>query len=147
MRSLKTHLTLATILLVAIVSIGCSPKHKRLTTAVDVTAQEIMLSDEALQLGIKDTLQFGTMRQGEVVVKSLRIRNGTTQPIVLLRHATSCGCVKIHYDRKPIATGESLMVDFEFDSKSLQGWQMKLLELYFADKDTPVKIYIDAEVE
>ena len=147
MRSLKTHLILATILLVAIVSIGCSPKHKRLVATVDVAAQEIMLSNEALQLGIKDTLQFGSMRQGEVVVKSLRIRNCTPQPIVLLRHATSCGCVKVSYDRKPIATGESLMVDFEFDSKSLQGWQMKLLELYFADKDTPVKIYIDAEVE
>jgi hypothetical protein len=147
MRSLKTHLILATILVGAIVSNGCSPKHKRLTTTVDVTVQEIMLSDEALQLGIKDTLQFGTMRQGEVVVKSLSIRNCTPQPIVLLRHATSCGCVKVSYDRKPIATGESLMVDFEFDSKSLQGWQMKLLELYFADKDTPVKIYIDAEVE
>jgi hypothetical protein len=147
MRSLRIYLIIATALIAALASGGCSPKHKRLTTTVDVTAQEIMLSDEALQLGIKDTLQFGSMRQGEVVVKSLRIRNCTSQPIVLLRHATSCGCVKVSYDRKPIATGESLMVDFEFDSKSLQGWQMKLLELYFADKDTPVKIYIDAEVE
>ncbi len=146
MRNLSILLATAA-LCVAIAGSSCQPRHKVLSVAADAAMQQIEFSDEALQLGIKDTLQFGTMRQGEVVAKSLRIRNCNSRPIVLLRHATSCGCIKVNYDRRPVAPSESVVIDFEFDSKSLQGWQMKLLELYFADKDTPVKIYIDAEVE
>lgn len=147
MKGLRRHLAIIAAIFVIMAGSSCQPKHKILTATRDAAMQEIEFSDEASQLGIKDTLQFGTMRQGEVVAKSLRIKNCNPRPIVLLRHATSCGCVRVSYDRKPIASGESIVIDFEFDSKSLQGWQMKLLELYFADKDTPVKIYIDAEVD
>ena len=98
-------------------------------------------------MGLRDTLNFGSMHQGEVVAKSLKITNRDTVPIVLLRHVTSCGCVDVIYDRKPIGPNQSTVIEFKFDSKSLLGWQMKLMEFYFADKATPMKIYIDAEVE
>ena len=146
MSSLARYIVLAALLLTATLC-GCQPKQKSLTPTREVTMQEVEYSDEQLQLGIRDTLNFGRMRQGEVIVKKLKITNRDTKPIVLLRHVTSCGCLKINYERKPIAPGASSVINFEFDSKSLEGWQMKLLELYFADKDTPIKIYIDAEVE
>lgn len=132
-----------------LVAVGCKPRAsvKKLEPTTPVAAQCVVVSDKALGEGLRDTLDFGKMRQGEIIAKSLRVQNGNSQPVVLLRHVTTCGCVSVLYDRKPIAPGESAVIEFELDSKSLQGWQMKLMEFYFADKDTPLKIYLEAEVE
>ena len=129
--------------------IGCKPKAdiKKLEPSQPISMQSVEVSDEALALGVRDTLNFGKMRQGEIIAKHLKVVNQDSKPIVLLRHVTSCGCVNVLYDRKPVAPGESTVIEFELDSKSLSGWQMKLMEFYFAHSDTPLKIYIDAEVE
>lgn len=129
--------------------IGCKPKAdiKKLEPSKPISVQSIEISDDALALGVRDTLDFGKMHQGEIIAKSLQVINRDSKPIVLLRHVTSCGCVNVLYDRKPIAPGESAVIEFELDSKSLSGWQMKLMEFYFADKATPMKIYLEAEVE
>jgi hypothetical protein len=137
------------IALCLMVGIGCKPKAsvQQLTPSQAVAVQNLDVCTQTLEMGLRDTLNFGTMHQGEVINKSLRITNCDTKPIVLLRHVTSCGCVKVTYDRKPIAPSESTDINFEFDSKTLLGWQMKLMEFYFADKATPIKIYLEAEVE
>ena len=135
--------------LCTILVLSCKPKTniQKLEPTQLVPTQSIELSEQALDLGIRDTLDFGKMRQGEIITKSIKITNLDSKPMVLLRHVTSCGCVKVLYDRKPIATNESSVIEFQLDSKSLSGWQMKLMEFYFADKATPMKIYLEAEVE
>jgi len=55
--------------------------------------------------------------------------------------------MKITYDRKPIAPNSSADICFEFDTRTLHGWQMKLMEFYFAEKGKPLKVYAEAEVE
>lgn len=120
------------------------------TSQQDITArniQTVAVSHSILQEGVSDTLHFGKMRQGEIIKKQLRIINDDTTPMIILRHITSCGCTTVNYERKPIASGESTIIDFEFNSRGEVGWQMKLMEFYFAEKDTPLKIYIEAEVE
>ena len=112
-----------------------------------VNTQTIAITADDVEQGVADTLRFGKMRSGEIIAKTLRVENRCNRPIVLLRHTTTCGCIKINYDRKPIAPGQSGEIYFEFDSRTLYGWQMKLMELYFADSDSPLKIYIEAEVE
>lgn len=142
------HLTLL-ITLCVLLTVGCKPKGdvKRLEPTQSVEMQSVAYSDEALEQGLRDTLDFGKMRQGEIIAKKLEVKNEGQRPMVMLRHVTTCGCVSVLYDRKPVAPGESAVIEFELDSKSLQGWQMKLMEFYFADKGTPMKIYIEAEVE
>ena len=144
---MKRGLILLTLCVLA--CIGCKPKAsiQQLKPSQNVAIQNLDVCTQALEIGLRDTLDFGTMRQGEIISKSLRLTNCDTKPMVLLRHVTSCGCVKVTYDRKPIAPSESGVINFEFDSKSLSGWQMKLMEFYLADKATPIKIYIEAEVE
>ena len=127
---------------------GCRSKQvQKLEPSTSQAVQTIEVSNELLTSGLRDTLHFGVMRQGEVIEKSLRIKNCDKEPFVILRYVTSCGCVSVNYNRKPILAGESSDIKFTFDSKSLNGWQMKLMEFYFADKDTPLKIYLEAEVE
>ncbi len=139
--------TVATLFILALCG-GCRPKQvQKLEPSTSQMVQTIEISNERLASGLRDTLRFGVMRQGEVIEKSLRITNCDKEPFVILRYVTSCGCVSVNYNRKPILMGECSDVKFTFDSKSLNGWQMKLMEFYFADKDTPLKIYLEAEVE
>ena len=136
----------------ALICLGACGSRQTATTSQpqDVIAaniQTVAVNNSTLQEGARDTLHFGRMRQGEIIQKQLRIQNESDGPMVILRHVTSCGCTTVNYDRKPIAAGESTIIDFEFNSRGEVGWQMKLMEFYFAEKDTPLKIYIEAEIE
>ena len=126
---------------------GNSRKQQAKSKLPAIKVQTVKLSSELLSKGVTDTLRFGVMRQGEQVLKDLRLENVGQSPLVLLRHVTSCGCVNIEYERKPIAPEQSCDVHFIYDSRGQAGWQMKLLEFYFADSATPLKLYIEAEVE
>ena len=131
----------------------CACGNKRNTPTVEqqrtiaTNIQTVAINDANIKEGLSDTLHFGKMRQGEIIRKQLRIQNEGNNPIVILRHVTSCGCTTVNYDRRPIAVEEGTTIDFEFNSRGEIGWQMKLMEFYFAEKDTPLKIYIEAEVE
>lgn len=137
------------LLLVGCSLVGCGRGNTSAGQASNAKAniRTITISREALSQGLSDTLQLGRMHQGEVIATDIRLVNGDSLPMVILREATSCGCTKATYSRKPIATGTSCDIVVEFDSRSQMGWQMKLMEFYFAHSDSPLKIYIDAEVE
>lgn len=68
--------------------LSCKPKAsiQKLEPMQPVPSQSIELSEQALDLGIRDTLDFGSMRQGEIITKSIKITNLDSKPMVLLRH-------------------------------------------------------------
>ena len=145
---MKALAYIATLLLLCTACGARTPKaDKNATIASVVNTQTIAITADDVEQGVADTLRFGKMRSGEIIAKTLRVENRCNCPIVLLRHTTTCGCIKINYDRKPIAPGQSGEIHFEFDSRTLYGWQMKLMEFYFAEKGNPMKIYAEAEVE
>lgn len=145
---MKALAYIATLLLLCTSCGARAPKaDKNATMGSAVNTQTIAITADDVKQGIADTLRFGKMRSGEIIAKTLRVENRCNRPIVLLRHTTTCGCIKINYDRKPIAPGQSGEIYFEFDSRTLYGWQMKLMEFYFAEKGNPMKIYAEAEVE
>ena len=145
---MKALAYIATLLLLCTSCGARAPKaDKNATMGSAVNTQTIAISADYVEQGVADTLRFGKMRSGEIIAKTLRVENRCNRPIVLLRHTTTCGCIKINYDRKPIAPGQSGEIYFEFDSRTLYGWQMKLMEFYFAEKGNPMKIYAEAEVE
>ena len=145
---MKALAYIATLLLLCTSCGTRAPKaDKNATMGSAVNTQTIAITADDVEQGVADTLRFGKMRSGEIIAKTLRVENRCNRPIVLLRHTTTCGCIKINYDRKPIAPGQSGEIYFEFDSRTLYGWQMKLMEFYFAEKGNPMKIYADAEVE
>ena len=145
---MKALAYIATLLLLCTSCGARAPKaDKNATMASAVNTQTIAITADDVEQGVADTLRFGKMRSGEIIAKTLRVENRCNRPIVLLRHTTTCGCIKINYDRKPIAPGQSGEIYFEFDSRTLYGWQMKLMEFYFAEKGNPMKIYAEAEVE
>ena len=122
---------------------SCGPSRSEVVRVADV----LEVDDAVLTEGTSDTLRLGRMRQGEKVVKRLRIENACDAPIVIVRHATSCGCVVPEYERRPIPAGGSADIVFTFDSQGEYGWQMKLLDFYLSSSARPLKIYVEAEVE
>ncbi len=135
----------ATVAAIALCATACGPQKGK--TATEYAELSMTVTPAVMQHGATDTLRFGRMHQGETAVKSLRVENGCDKPIVALRHVASCGCVTLDYGRRPIAPEASEIIRFEFDSRGEYGWQMKLVEFYFADSARPMKFYIEAEVE
>lgn len=125
----------------ALLSACAEPKR------VEYAGQVVELSDSLLTVGTTDTLHFGRMRSGEIAVKSLSIKNSTSEPLVILRHETTCHCATITYTKQPLMIGEQSEIRFEFDSRGEHGWQMKLANFYIAGAERPLRIFIEAEVE
>ena len=109
--------------------------------------QVIRLTDELLRSGGSDTLRFGRLYEGETAVRRITLYNETQEPTVIVTHEASCGCVTLDYERRPIMPGESADAEFTFDSRGEAGWQMKLITLRLGATGTPLKIYVEAEVE
>ena len=74
-------------------------------------------------------------------------RNAGSDPIVLVREETTCGCTRLEYDARPILPGDTLRMAVLFDTSGQRGWQFKVVRLYFSSGARPLRLYIDAEVE
>lgn len=111
------------------------------------SGQIIAVSDSIIDFGGCDTVRFGRMYSGEIAVKQVWIDNKTSRVLVIKSYDTNCGCSSLDFDNKPIVPNDKGRVSFVFDSRGEHGWQMKLLEINFAETPTPLKIYIEAEVQ
>lgn len=127
------------IFLLALLLTGC--RERRNNT---VNSQLLILNS---QLPFQaDTVRFGMLRDGEIGVRRLLLRNDSSEPLVVVRHEVTCGCVSVEYDRKPLAAGETMPLAIRFDARGAEGWQMKLLRLYIAGKEEPYRVFVEADV-
>ena len=143
MKYIATYIVMA--MLLCISCKGGKVEYATATAPVDVST--ITIDNASAERVVSDSLQFGRMRSGEIIAKTVRIENHSDKPILITHHQVSCGCLKVQYSRKPIAVGESCDVNIEFDSRTMYGLQLKNLILYLAEKDNPIKIFVEAEVE
>ena len=135
------HIVVAVAVAVAVVA--CAEPQKR----VEYASQSIEFADSLLSVGVTDTLHFGRMHSGEIAVKTIAIKNSTSEPLVILRHETTCHCATITYTKQPIMPGGESQIRFEFDSRGAYGWQMKLANFYIAGAERPLRVFIEAEIE
>ncbi|MBE6210526.1 MAG: DUF1573 domain-containing protein [Rikenellaceae bacterium] len=128
---------------VATLAIACGGTQKR----VEYAGQVVTFTDSLLTSGVTDTLHFGRMHSGEIAVKTLALENSTSEPLVILRHETTCHCATITYTKQPLMPGSRSEIRFEFDSRGEHGWQMKLANFYIAGAERPLRVFIEAEIE
>lgn len=107
----------------------------------------IAVSDPLLRTGVSDTLRFGRLRSGETARLEAAFSNGGSEPIVILRSESSCGCTVLEYEPQPIMPGDTLRVAVRFDTSGQQGWLFKVLHVYFSGAGQPLRLYVEAEVE
>ncbi len=107
----------------------------------------ITVSERLLQENVADTLRFGHLHDGETARLEVGIRNAGSNPLVIIRKETTCGCAQLEYDARPILPGDTLRMAVLFDTSGQRGWQFKVVRLYFADCARPLRLYVEAEVE
>lgn len=107
----------------------------------------INLTDSIFNTGGADTIRFGRLHSGEIAVLQLSLTNQTTQPIAVIDYERSCGCTIFEFDTRPITPQGAQQVTLTFDSRGSWGWQLKTLDIRFAGKRHPLRLFIEAEVE
>ncbi|MBO5188405.1 MAG: DUF1573 domain-containing protein [Alistipes sp.] len=69
-------------------------------------------------------------RGGELVYE-FRFTNSGTAPLVLTRVVTTCSCLKAHFNRRPVAPGESAGIRIVYEPhKSEPGVFNKVIQIY-----------------
>lgn len=131
-------------ILIAAVSLGCGSPNG---TTTKQTGRIIEITDTTLAAGGSDTVRFGRLHSGETGVKRFRLRNSSSQTLVVARYEVSCQCVTPEFERRPLRPGEETPLSIRFDSRGERGWQMKLLKLYTTQSAEPLRIFVEADVE
>ncbi|MCD7969687.1 MAG: DUF1573 domain-containing protein [Alistipes sp.] len=120
------------------------------TPASNSNLQLITLSDTE-QAPAADTVNFGRVGSGEIVLKPLRLLNEGAGPVVIVDVDKTCGCVDLDYPRRPLKSGEAADVEMEFDSRGLKGWVYKTLIIKISSaQDASLiqkQVVVTAEVE
>ena len=107
----------------------------------------ITLTDTILDTGGTDTVRFGRLHSGEIAQLRLWLANETSGPVVIAKYGRSCGCTTLEYDNQPINAGDAQQVTLTFDARGEWGWQLKTLDVSFAGARSPLRLFIEAEVE
>lgn len=75
---------------------------------------------------------FGNVAQNQPKIEHrFEFTNDGTAPLVITRTLTSCNCVKVEYDKKPVPVGEkgTIVVIYEINKKEA-GVFYKVIEIY-----------------
>ena len=107
----------------------------------------ITLTDTILDTGGTDTVRFGRLHSGETARLEAGFRNSGEQPLVVVKTESSCGCTTLEYDNQPIMPGDTLRVAVRFDTSGQRGWLFKVLRVYFAGGERPLRLYVEADVQ
>lgn len=99
-------------------------------------------SDETLA----DTVSLGTVRTGEVVRQQVMLQNRTGSGLVILSAVSSCGCTTSDYPHAPIPAEGEAKLTFDFDSRGMQGYQIKHIAIKTSNPKVTGQLVITAEV-
>lgn len=131
-------------LLAVLLLCGCgAPQPRRVPTA----GIPLVVTDSVLSAGGSDTLRLGRLHEGEILFRDLRLVNASSAPLLLADYRRSCGCTTLEYDARPLAAGDTTGLRLYFDSRGERGWQFKSVELLFAGRKRPFRLFVEAEVE
>ena len=131
----------------AILAFAACGQRTGTTTHHAAGSQVITVTEEMLREGGSDTVRFGNLASGEVAVKRLTLKNATATPIVIVNHDTGCDCTSLDYDHKPIMADGETELTCTYNSTGTHGWQFKLVKVYLSGADTPLRIFVEADVK
>ena len=75
----------------------------------------------------EETINFGDVKAGEVVMKTFEFTNTGKSPLVISEAQASCGCTVPEWPRAPLAPGETGKIIAKFDSSGKNGKQEKTI--------------------
>lgn len=94
----------------------------------------------------KETHDFGTISEGEVVSHTFEFTNAGDAPLVINSASASCGCTVPSWPREPIAPGKSGRIKVQFDSNNKSGIQNKSVTLKANTNPATKRLRIRSEI-
>ena len=145
MRIQNYHLLL--IISALFLSISCENRG----TKVNLKRNQIPASEKKDSSGIgfiTEIHNFGTLKVGEIVSYSFVFMNKGVIPVRIEKAEPSCGCVRVKYDKKEIASGDKSAIEVVFNTAGEWGNQLKMVEVETSSgekKELKIGAYIDNE--
>lgn len=96
---------------------------------------------------VPDTkFNFGTMKEGDKVRHTWKVRNTGAQPLMIANVQTSCGCTAPFYPKEPILPGKEGEVTLEFNSDGKKDHVIKNALIIANTDNSPFSIGFEADV-
>ena len=91
-------------------------------------------------------VDFESVPYSSTTVKTIRVINQGTTPLILVDYTTQCRCMWLDFGREPIAAGESRDITLTFDSRGEWGSVGNYMEITTSIEDRPIVLWIGAEI-
>lgn len=112
--------------------------HAQEATAEEKKGAEITFEES--------TFNFGDITQGDKVEHVFAFANSGTEPLVLSRVMTTCGCTAPSWPKEPIAPGAKAEIKISFNSTGKMGMQNKVITVISNAATTNARISITANI-
>lgn len=89
---------------------------------------------------------FGEVPEGAVIDHEFAFINTGTQPLLITKARSTCGCTVPDYPKEPILPGESGVISVAFDTKNKYGRQRKPVTITANTYPATTVIYVDGTV-
>lgn len=90
---------------------------------------------------------FGKISRGEVLCYAFKYKNTGKENLIIKSIETDCGCTVVDYNKKPLAAGQERKLEISFNSTGKYGSIYKEIRIFANTADSPIKLYISAEVK
>lgn len=153
---MKRHWLIVAALLVAIAAlalvlrIGDSESDNATQDAEGVTQEADVyggivaeVSDDVCEV----LVDFESIPYSSTTVKTIRVINRGSTPLVLVDYTTQCRCMWLDYSREPIMPGEYSDIELSFDSRGEWGSVGNYIKITTSREAAPIVLWIAAEVE
>jgi hypothetical protein len=95
----------------------------------------------------KKEYDFGTIKQGEKVSYTLKLKNSGKSPLIITDIGVTCGCTTPVWPKDPIAPGKTVDIQISFNSTGKMGAQTKPVTIHSNNKDGDVVFTLKGNVE
>ncbi|MBR5585636.1 MAG: DUF1573 domain-containing protein [Alistipes sp.] len=153
---MKRHWLIVAVLLVAIAALALvlrivDSESDNATQDAEGVAQEAdvyggivaEVSDDVCEV----LVDFESVPYSSTTVKTIRVINRDTTPLVLVDYTTQCRCMWLDYSREPIMPGEYSDIELSFDSRGEWGSVGNYIKITTSCEAAPIVLWIAAEVE
>lgn len=84
-------------------------------------AQNTVIQDRTTVNWEPDTLFFGEINEGHILLDSFRVTNTGDQPYTIRNVKASCDCTVFRFPKEPLPPGQTATIRVEFDSAGKAG--------------------------
>ncbi len=83
------------------------------------------------------TLDFGSVVQGDTVVRDFSVKNDGNAPLYIQRVVSACGCTATNISKEQVNPGDAATIRASFDTTGFSGQKTKTIRVFTSDLDEP----------